>query len=325
MTKYPNTPMSDPLEMVVEECSEVVQKFMKVLRFGPEGTIDYRANNKPPMLVLIQELADLTVTLEILKREGSNRLPGGVMSLNNELSKAIDKKFARLKELFGYEPEWRKQLFLADNQIPVDVVEDFTRAYSSANQIVYSSPQKFIYALLQKMYNFGLKVVRHNNQAELREPGGHYSRYREFAEAHDKELFEARVEEHRQNKRFVEALQLFAHRTGAIAGDDVVDHLYKWMDEHGFGIGHAPRSVANSVDVRKVVRVTSPLGNAIQELRVRCNTMISMMNQRGPKEPVPFPTVNHLLQGCDEVFNKWHQFECSDQMGTEDRRVPRYD
>jgi hypothetical protein len=286
MTKYPNTPLSDPLEMVVEECSEVVQKFMKVLRFGPEGTIDYRANNKPPMLVLVQELADLMVTLDILKYRGSNYLPGGVISLNNELSKAVDRKLARLKELFGYDPEWRKNIEFGSTTSAIRLGEGLPQAEQC---------------------------------------GRPYSRYKEFAEAHDKELFEARVEEHRQNKRFVEALQLFAHRTGAIAGDDVVDHLYKWMDEHGLNIGHAPRSVANSVDVRKVVRVTSPLGNAIQELRVRCNTMISMMNQRGPKEPVPFPTVNHLLQGCDEVFNKWHQFECSDQMGTEDRRVPRYD
>lgn len=89
--------MGDPLDMLVEECAEVIQEMMKVRRFGMDGTPEWAAaGNDPPRLRLLQEIADLMVVIEILTARGIYTL--------TELDDARTKKRHRLLELFGERP-----------------------------------------------------------------------------------------------------------------------------------------------------------------------------------------------------------------------------
>lgn len=95
MPKY-SVPMGDPLDMLVEECAEVIQEMMKVRRFGMEGTREWAmAGNDPPRKRLIQEIGDVMTVIDVL-------LAQGVITIE-ELTAARTKKSHRLTELFGFE------------------------------------------------------------------------------------------------------------------------------------------------------------------------------------------------------------------------------
>lgn len=95
MPKY-SVPMGDPLDMLVEECAEVIQEMMKVRRFGMEGTREWAvAGNDPPRLRLIQEIGDVMTIIDVLLAKGFFTV--------EELTEARAKKSKRLTELFGFE------------------------------------------------------------------------------------------------------------------------------------------------------------------------------------------------------------------------------
>lgn len=91
---YPLKEMGHPLEILIEECAEVIQAVMKIRRFGLEGTEGY--NNPNPREVLVQEIADLIVALGIFGAELG-------ITDKSELTAAVDKKLDKLKTLFGYD------------------------------------------------------------------------------------------------------------------------------------------------------------------------------------------------------------------------------
>lgn len=98
-TRY-SVPMGDPLDMLVEECAEVVQEYMKMRRFGAMGTPEWiAADNQTPRQRLAQEIGDVLAVIEILERSSSPQL----MLRPHELADAKARKLAKLKELFGYE------------------------------------------------------------------------------------------------------------------------------------------------------------------------------------------------------------------------------
>jgi hypothetical protein len=90
-----DVPMGDPLDMLVEECAEVVQEAMKIRRFGMEGTKEWAARGEdPPRKRLIQEVGDVLVIVDIL-------LAHRVFTIE-QLNAAKARKSDRLCELFGF-------------------------------------------------------------------------------------------------------------------------------------------------------------------------------------------------------------------------------
>lgn len=94
MPKY-DCDMGHPLDMIVEECGEIIQAVMKHRRF--EGTSAYYnpRTGKSAMEHIHQEIADLLVCINIaVERSVLNR---------NVIDSYEDTKRERLYELFGYE------------------------------------------------------------------------------------------------------------------------------------------------------------------------------------------------------------------------------
>lgn len=92
--KYNCSP-GDPLAMLMEECGEVIQAGCKMIRFK-----EHHEGMKTPearRLHLIQEMADVVVCMDRCIDEG--------LLTFEELHEGIDRKHARLKELFGYVPK----------------------------------------------------------------------------------------------------------------------------------------------------------------------------------------------------------------------------
>lgn len=88
--------MGDPLDMLAEECSEVIKERMKIARFGVGGTPQWReAGNPSPKQLLVKELGEVLVVIKILVERG--------FCTFEELGEAMDAKVKRLNELFGYE------------------------------------------------------------------------------------------------------------------------------------------------------------------------------------------------------------------------------
>lgn len=94
MPKYNCSP-GDPLAVLMEECGEVIQAGCKMIRFT-----DHCEGMKTPearRLHLVQEIGDVIISLNRCIDEG--------LFTYQEISEAADRKLARLKELFGYEPK----------------------------------------------------------------------------------------------------------------------------------------------------------------------------------------------------------------------------
>lgn len=99
MPKY--TQMGDPLDMLVEECAEVIQEVMKLKRFGAEGDpawLNIDKKNKPPRDNIIKELGDLLEIIDMMLCKKT------IDITYEELLSAQKVKRQRLYELFGYVP-----------------------------------------------------------------------------------------------------------------------------------------------------------------------------------------------------------------------------
>ena len=91
--KYTAAPQ-DPMDMLAEEGLEVAHERMKAIRFGWEGTPEWVARGiGSPRDRFIQEVADFQVALMHALDQGKIQLA--------ELNAGIEKKHARLEELFG--------------------------------------------------------------------------------------------------------------------------------------------------------------------------------------------------------------------------------
>lgn len=95
MAKY-KQPMGDLLDMLVEECAEIIKEVMKARRFGLDGNAEWlkEPGNKPPRDNIVQELGDLLEVIETM-------LAKGVLKLTPEILAAAQKrKRDRLREYF---------------------------------------------------------------------------------------------------------------------------------------------------------------------------------------------------------------------------------
>lgn len=96
MSKY-KQPMGDVLDMLVEECAEVIKEVMKARRFGLDGNAEWLKGegNKPPRENIVQEVGDLMEVVEIMLTKGTAGLT------LDTLYEAQMRKKARLRELFS--------------------------------------------------------------------------------------------------------------------------------------------------------------------------------------------------------------------------------
>lgn len=84
----------DPWVVVAEECSEVIKEHCKVQRFGMAGCPERAAaGHQSPRARLVQEIADVQVSIEILVASGE--------VTEEELQAGRCVKAARLLELYG--------------------------------------------------------------------------------------------------------------------------------------------------------------------------------------------------------------------------------
>lgn len=93
MPKYKCGP-GDPLSTLMEECAEVIQAGCKIKRFYEH--VEGMKNPETRRQDLIQEIGDVFVSIDRCVDEG--------LFTYQELDVASERKLARLKELFGYEP-----------------------------------------------------------------------------------------------------------------------------------------------------------------------------------------------------------------------------
>ena len=97
MPKYSCGP-GDPIDMLVEECAEVIMAVQKGRRFGFDGTkewLDQDPSRKTPRNRLIQEIGDIIAVLKVI-------VDFGILGITTEeIDTAIECKQARLNELFG--------------------------------------------------------------------------------------------------------------------------------------------------------------------------------------------------------------------------------
>lgn len=94
MAKYNCSP-GHPLDMLAEECAELIQAIMKLRRFGPEGAPGYTGTK--PRDEIIRECGDVLVSVD--------RLVHFNLTTADELEAAKRIKWARLCELFGEETD----------------------------------------------------------------------------------------------------------------------------------------------------------------------------------------------------------------------------
>lgn len=85
--------IGNPLDLLEEECAEIIQACIKIRRFGLNG--DGNFEGAPPMAHLKQEIGDVLAIITILRREG--------IVTSRELAEAEDSKINKLRNLFGYE------------------------------------------------------------------------------------------------------------------------------------------------------------------------------------------------------------------------------
>lgn len=94
MAKYPNATIGDPLDILIEECSEVIKEVAKSHRFTLEGD-EYvsKMGNPSPRIRILTEIGDLLFILDVLVDRG--------IFTRQEYEQARKAKFARMFELFG--------------------------------------------------------------------------------------------------------------------------------------------------------------------------------------------------------------------------------
>lgn len=93
MPKY-TCGMGDPLDMLAEECAEVIQAYMKHRRFVNTDAYRNPFTGETPLERMRQEVGDVLACIELL-------IDFGVFT-RAELHIARRKKYERLEELFGY-------------------------------------------------------------------------------------------------------------------------------------------------------------------------------------------------------------------------------
>jgi NTP pyrophosphatase (non-canonical NTP hydrolase) len=90
MPKY-NCSMGDPLDMLAEECAELIKELMKRKRFGDDGIAEYKGTK--PKENIIQEMGDVLAVIDILISRG--------YITEIQLANAKERKINRLIQLFG--------------------------------------------------------------------------------------------------------------------------------------------------------------------------------------------------------------------------------
>lgn len=92
--KYPNAKIGDPLDLLIEECAEIIKEVSKAHRFTLDGD-EYvtEHGNPPPRLRILTEIGDLLFILDVLVDRG--------LFTRQEYENARRAKFARMYELFG--------------------------------------------------------------------------------------------------------------------------------------------------------------------------------------------------------------------------------
>jgi hypothetical protein len=90
MSKYSCSP-GDPLDMLAEECAELIQALMKFRRFGADGAPGY--TGMTPREEIRREVGDVLCSIDRL-------IVSGFMS-KGEAILACANKHERIKELFG--------------------------------------------------------------------------------------------------------------------------------------------------------------------------------------------------------------------------------
>jgi hypothetical protein len=92
-----NCGMGDPLDILVEECSEVVQAAMKWRRFSGSGTDHNPATGLSAREQLVQEIGDIFAAVDVL-------VSSGTLSITNkEIADARLRKLEKLQENFGFQ------------------------------------------------------------------------------------------------------------------------------------------------------------------------------------------------------------------------------
>lgn len=92
MPKY-DCDMGDPLDMLVEECAEVIQAAMKARRFGLSGAPGY--TGVKPREEIVKEIGDVLACIEMMQ---SGR--GFLFLYPGELEAAKQAKLTKIREYF---------------------------------------------------------------------------------------------------------------------------------------------------------------------------------------------------------------------------------
>ena len=90
MSKYNCSP-GEPLDVLAEECAELIQAIMKLYRFGPNGAPGY--SGEKPREEIKREVGDVLAAIDRL-------IQSGFMNRGEALS-ACAAKHDRIEELFG--------------------------------------------------------------------------------------------------------------------------------------------------------------------------------------------------------------------------------
>lgn len=92
MPKY-DCKMGDPLDMLVEECAEVIQAAMKARRFGLDGAPGYTGIK--PREEIVNEIGDVLACIELLQCG-----TGFLFVHADELEAAKQEKLAKIRLYF---------------------------------------------------------------------------------------------------------------------------------------------------------------------------------------------------------------------------------
>lgn len=92
MSKY-NVPMGDPLDMLIEECAEVIKVCTKIKRFGMTSDYILKKTGRDNKSFLVEELGDVLGVIRILCQEHIIEY--------KECQVASNKKILRIEKLYG--------------------------------------------------------------------------------------------------------------------------------------------------------------------------------------------------------------------------------
>ncbi|HEX4302517.1 MAG TPA: MazG nucleotide pyrophosphohydrolase domain-containing protein [Rhizomicrobium sp.] len=86
--------MGDPLDILAEECGEVIQAIMKHRRFGHTSAQSAAEARQR----IVQEIGDLVVAVSLLQDPRC----GAFLVTPEEIATAAERKYDKLRALFGY-------------------------------------------------------------------------------------------------------------------------------------------------------------------------------------------------------------------------------